>query len=107
MNYFVMGLVRYGYIPIKVTVVTVLPQVLLIIALIIHHRKDVCKHAAFEKTVEADYVLVRKRDPGVSILIVQILLQAHPERPERNASTGGEVLNDTEPPGVKVAKVPP
>lgn len=36
MNYFVMGLVRYGYIPVQVTVVTVLPQVLLIIALIIH-----------------------------------------------------------------------
>ena len=39
MNYFVMGLVRYGYIPIKVTVVTVLPQVLLILALIIHPKK--------------------------------------------------------------------
>lgn len=38
-NYFVMGLVRYGYIPVQVTVVTVLPQVLLIIALIIHTRK--------------------------------------------------------------------
>ena len=39
MNYFVMGLVRYGYIPIQVTVVTVLPQVLLILALIIHPKK--------------------------------------------------------------------
>lgn len=39
MNYFIMGLVRYGYIPIQVTVVTVLPQVLLILALIIHPRK--------------------------------------------------------------------
>ena len=38
-NYFVMGLVRYGYIPVQVTVVTVLPQVLLIVALIVHPRK--------------------------------------------------------------------
>lgn len=42
MNYFVMGLQRYGYIPLQVTIVTVLPQVLLIIALIIHPRK--CKN---------------------------------------------------------------
>ena len=40
MNYFVMGLQRYGYIPLQVTIVTVLPQVLLIIALIIHPRKS-------------------------------------------------------------------
>lgn len=39
MNYFVMGLQRYGYIPVQVTVVAVLPQILLIIALIIHPRK--------------------------------------------------------------------
>ena len=38
-NYFVMGLSRYGYIPIQVTIVTILPQVLLILALIIHPRK--------------------------------------------------------------------
>ncbi|SDO29079.1 O-antigen ligase like membrane protein [Prevotella communis] len=42
MNYFVMGLQRYGYIPLQVTIVTVLPQVLLIIAFIIHPRK--CKN---------------------------------------------------------------
>lgn len=34
-----MGLARYGYIPIQVTIVTVLPQILLIIALVIHPRK--------------------------------------------------------------------
>lgn len=39
-NYFVMGLQRYGYITIQVTIVTVLPQLLLIIAIIIHPRKS-------------------------------------------------------------------
>lgn len=39
MNYFVMGLQRYGYIPVQVTVVTVLPQTLLIITLIIFPKK--------------------------------------------------------------------
>ena len=39
MNYFVMGLQRYEYIPVPVTAVTVLPQLLLIIAIIIIPRK--------------------------------------------------------------------
>ena len=34
-NYFVMGLQRYGYIPVQVTIVTVLPQLLLIMAITI------------------------------------------------------------------------
>ena len=38
-NYFVMGLQRYGYIPIQITIVTVLPQLLLIMAIIIIPRK--------------------------------------------------------------------
>lgn len=38
MNYFVMGLQRYGYIPVPVTVVTVLPQLLLLIAILIFPR---------------------------------------------------------------------
>ena len=38
-NYFVMGLQRYGFIPIQVTMVTVLPQLLLMMAIIIMPRK--------------------------------------------------------------------
>lgn len=40
MNYFVMGLQRYGYIPIPVTLVTIFPQFLLLISLLIIPRKD-------------------------------------------------------------------
>ncbi|MBP5339113.1 MAG: O-antigen ligase family protein [Prevotella sp.] len=42
MNYFVMGLQRYGYIPLPVTVVAVLPQILLLMSLIIidHPKKN-------------------------------------------------------------------
>lgn len=39
MNYFVMGLQRYDYIPVPVTVVTVLPQLLLVMTLIIIPKK--------------------------------------------------------------------
>lgn len=39
MNYFVMGLQRYGFVPVPVTVVMVLPQLLLLIAIIIIPRK--------------------------------------------------------------------
>lgn len=39
MNYFVMGLQRYGYIPVPVTVVAVLPQLLLLMAIIIIPKK--------------------------------------------------------------------
>lgn len=39
MNYFVMGLGRYGYIKVPVTAVTILPQFLLLMALIIIPRK--------------------------------------------------------------------
>ena len=38
-NYFVMGLQRYGYIPVQVTVVTVLPQLLLLMAIVVLPRK--------------------------------------------------------------------
>ena len=39
MNYFVMGLQRYGYIPVPITVVTVLPQLLLLISLLVLPRE--------------------------------------------------------------------
>jgi len=39
MNYFVMGLQRYGYIPVPVTAVTVLPQLLLLMAIVIIPRE--------------------------------------------------------------------
>ena len=39
MNYFVMGLQRYGYIPVPITAVTVLPQILLLMTLVILPRK--------------------------------------------------------------------
>ena len=38
MNYFVMGLQRYGYIPLPITVVAVLPQILLLMSLIVIQR---------------------------------------------------------------------
>ena len=40
MNYFVMGLQRYGYIPIQVTIVTVLPQLLLVMTMIIRPKNN-------------------------------------------------------------------
>jgi hypothetical protein len=40
MNYFVMGLQRYGYIPVPVTAVTVLPQLLLIMTIIVLPKKS-------------------------------------------------------------------
>ena len=39
-NYIVMGLSRYGYIPIQVTIITVLPQLLLIMAIVILPNKS-------------------------------------------------------------------
>jgi len=38
MNYFVMGLERYGYIPVPITIVTLLPQLLLVMSFLIIPR---------------------------------------------------------------------